>query len=111
MSYASKKQVVRDVHQKVFAGLDLIPMVQYRENYRGLGFISILDDTTNQFNDEAILNVFIKDDEVMYRVTNYPNSDIPFAPREAKVDYDEDGIVEVSDVIAIAVELYGKLNE
>ena len=111
MSYASKKQAIRDVHKKVFAGLDSIPMVEYKENHRGLGFISILDDSTGGFNIEAILNVFIKDGEIYYRVSNYPNSDIPFAPHEAKVDYDDDGIVEVSDVIAIAVELYGQLND
>ena len=114
MDYSQKAQAVLNAVEQVQMALGDIPGIDY--DYFPLkrkGIVSVLNTGTMAFDKEAILNIFWDQtsDKVFYTLHSYPNSNVPFESIRAELDYDEDGVIEIEDIIGIALELFGKLND
>ena len=114
MDYSQKAQAVLDAVEQVQLALANIPGITY-EYYpsKRKGIVSVLNTGTMEMDKEAVLNIFWDQtsDKVYYTLHSYPNSNVPFESIRAEIDYDEDGVIEISDIISIALELFGALND
>ena len=114
MNYADKVSSVSQAYGTVQVALNNIPGVKFRfmSNSR-VGLVSIYNVNTHGWDREALLNIFWDADHEspVYSLSTYPHSNVPFQARGGNLDYDEDGTIEIEDIVAIASELFGKLNE
>ena len=114
MNYADKVSSVSAAYGTVQVALNNIPGVKFRfmSNSR-VGLVSIFNQNTMEWDREALLNIFWDADKEspVYSLSTYPHSNVPFQSRSGNLDYDEDGAIEISDIVSIASELFGKLNE
>ena len=113
-TYSNKVQSVLNAYELVGITLENIPGIKcYYLPSKRRCHIEVWNDITNQWDKEAILNIYWSGDkdEVWFGLVNWPNSNVPFTSIKEKIDYDDDGIIEVTDIIAIATELFGLLND
>ena len=113
MDYASKVKATRDAQLSVQAALSEIPGVDYVYHpAKRNGVISIFNAGTNEYDKEAILNIFWDNDadEPGYVLISYPHSDVPFKTKKEKLDTNRDGTIQIQEIISIAKRLYRLLN-
>ena len=114
MDYASKVAAVTSAYQVVESALNILPGIKYDQmKNRNIAVISVWNTTTNQFDKEALLNIYWHADNYApaYTLSTYPHSNVPFDVKKGLLDFDQDGVIEIEDIVVIAADLFGKLNE
>ena len=113
MDYASKVKAARDAQLNVQSALSKIDGVDYTYfPAKRNGVVSIFNAETNEYDKEAILNIFWDNeaDEPGYVLISYPHSDVPFKTKKEKLDTNRDGTIQIGEIINIAKRLYRLLN-
>ena len=113
MLYSDKMQSVNAAYETVLNAL-YGPMGIRATHYpeKKVCHIEVMDIMRETWSKEAILNIYWEapSDNVCFTLTNWPNSNVPFATIKRRLDYDEDGTIEVEDIIKLSFELFGELN-
>ena len=113
MNYANKVAAVQQAYHTVQASLEPLPMIEFgMMGKRQLAIIKVWNEISGVFDNEALLNIFweAESESPAYVLSTYPHSNVPFAVKKGPLDYDQDGVIEVEDVITIATQLFTDLN-
>ena len=114
MDYAGKVASVTSAYQVVETALSMLTGIKYElMDSRNIAVISVWNTTTNKFDKEALLNIYWHADKEApaYTLSTYPHSNVPFDVKKGPLDYDDDGTIEIEDIVVIATDLFVKLNE
>ena len=112
--YHEKTQAVRDAYDKVEIALSLVEGVKYEYmKKQRIGLISIFNVSAMEWDKEAILNIYwdASHEEPFFTLVSYPNSNVPFKSRQQRIDVDEDGDIDIQDIVAIATDFFAQLND
>ena len=113
MDYSGKAQSVMSAVNKLSVALSQVPGIDYAYNAnKRIGVISVFNTSTGEWDKEAVVNIYWDQtsNKVFYTLHNWPNSNVPFESMKDELDYDKDGVIEIEDILAITMDLFGKLN-